>query len=122
MAVTVASFRAAYPEFASTTDPLIERYIGEAGLWVSECWGDQQDTGTMYYIAHMSQVEADRVAAGIDASGRGTTSIGSGSHKVTIGNTNSMSSDAGSLWQRTRYGRMFWALLQRFKGGRIYAV
>lgn len=121
MTVTVATFRAAYPEFATTTDALLERYIAEAALYVGAHWGDHADTGTMYYVAHTAQLEIDRVAAGIDASGRGTTSIGSGSHKVTIGNTNG-SASAGSMWLRTRYGRLFWELYKRFSGGRVYAV
>jgi len=122
MALTVADFRAAYPEFASTSDALLERYLGEASLYVNACWGDRQEAGTFYYMAHTAQLEADRVAAGIDASGRGTTSIGSGSHKVTVGQTSKDANGPGYPWTKTRYGRLFWELMQRCSRGRIYAV
>lgn len=122
MPATVATFRAAYPEFASTSDALLERYLDEASLYVNECWGDKQETGTFYYMAHAVQLEADRIAAGIDASGRGTTSIGSGSHKVTVGQTSKDSNGPGYPWTKTRYGRLFWELMQRCSSGRIYAL
>lgn len=111
MTVTVASFRAAYPEFTSTSDALIARYIDEAALWVGSHWGDDQDKGVMYYVAHTAQGEIDGTETG------GTTSIGSGSHKVTVSGANGK-----DRWNNTRYGRLFWLLMQRYAGHRIYAV
>ena len=111
MTVTVASFRAAYPEFAETSDVLIERYIDEASLWVGAHWGDDQDKGVMYYVAHT----AEGVAEGTETST--VSSIGSGSHKVTLHDTS-----GEARWNGTRYGRLFWLLMKRYTGHRVYAV
>ena len=116
MAVTLETFRAAYPEFASTNDALITRYLGEASIWVGPHWcgndGADEDTGTMLYAAHTA--EANNI--GVEAND--VTSIGSGSHKITYRDTSS----GKARWTSTRYGRMFYTLMKRYAGSRIYAV
>jgi len=118
MTVTVASFRAAYPEFdaAAASDVLVQRYIDEAALWVGPHWcgndGADEDKGTMLYVAHTIQA----VAEGVDTSN--VSAIGSGSHKISLRDTSS----GEGRWNSTRYGRMFWLLVKRYSGRRIFAV
>lgn len=112
MAVTAATFKTAYPEFEDTGDALVGRYIDEAGLWVNETWGDDEDNGVMYYVAHT----LEGIATGTEVSD--VVSISSGSHKTVFRDT----STGNERWNGTRYGRLFWLLLQRNTGHRVYAV
>lgn len=51
MAVTVASFKVAYPEFAKAGDPMLEAQLALVELDVSAAFGDQRDAAVMLRLA-----------------------------------------------------------------------
>jgi len=51
LAVTVASFKAAYPEFAKAGDPMIAAHLAHVELEVSDSFGDQRDQAVMLRLA-----------------------------------------------------------------------
>lgn len=54
MAVTLADFRTAHPEFSAAPDALVERCLGEAHDRVPEnVWGPKRDAGIRYLAAHL---------------------------------------------------------------------
>ena len=51
MAVTVASFKVAYPEFGKAGDPMIEAQLAQVELEVSDSFGDSRDAAVMLRLA-----------------------------------------------------------------------
>lgn len=54
MAVTAATIRALFPEFAAETDARVDLFIGFAGNSINaDVWGTLTDQATSYLTAHM---------------------------------------------------------------------
>lgn len=51
MAVTVASFKVAFPEFKKAGDPMLEEQLALAELEVSDAFGDSRDLAVMLRLA-----------------------------------------------------------------------
>ena len=51
MAVTVASFKVAYPEFVKAEDATIEAHLAQTELDVSDSFGDVRDQAVMLHLA-----------------------------------------------------------------------
>lgn len=58
MAVTVQSFKAAFPEFQRAADALVQTKIDEAELEVGTAWGTTRDLGVSYLTAHLLSIAA----------------------------------------------------------------
>lgn len=51
MAVTVASFKVAFPEFGKAGDPMLEAQLALVELEVSDAFGDSRDLAVMLKLA-----------------------------------------------------------------------
>lgn len=122
MAVTAASFKARFPEFAPVSDQLITLMIGEAEQRVGETWAEHtRDRATMYLVAHMLVMEGE---PGRSTAITGSKPIPSGPVKRRkVGDVeteyatgpNSGASSSGSAvdgYRSTVYGAEFYRLLR----------
>lgn len=60
--MTLAQFRARYPQFASIGNDLVNAYLSEALLEIGEAFEDQADRAQGLYAAHYCAVEAEERA------------------------------------------------------------
>lgn len=104
MAATLTDFRAQFPEFATTADAVVERFLSVA----AEMHGIR-NTATLYCTAHLLRLEADRAAG--TASGGEVTDERAG----PLWQSYKSQADAGweTFFTRTEYGRMFLTLERR---------
>lgn len=123
MTVTNASFRATFPEFASTT-----RYPDTAvDLWLAQAlrshdafrWGDSLDLGVCLYTAHRLALGALNAAAaaagGVPGYGIGVVAS-QGASKVNVSfDTGSGTHADDGHWNMTTYGTQ-WRELMRLAG------
>lgn len=124
MTVTIASFRAAFPAFASDTDypdAMVTLWLTTATAQVNEGrWADLTDLGIMLYTAHELAVER-RAAAGA-SSGAPGSSVGILSSKSADGVSASYDvstateKDAGH-WNLTTYGTRYYRYLKMMGAG-----
>lgn len=77
MAVSVSTFKAAYPEFAKAGDTLLTEQLAQVELEVSDSWADRRDTVVMLTLADTlanSPWGRDARMVPVDKSGRVTGS------------------------------------------------
>jgi hypothetical protein len=68
MAVTLASFKAAFPEFVDAGDPLLQSKLDEAVLQIdASVWGAKADLGVSYLAAHLLALAPSGKAARLNA-------------------------------------------------------
>lgn len=125
MTVTLASFRAAFPEFASYPDGTVTYNLGLAGRLLSPVrWGELYDDGVQFVTAHnlaLSPVSATVAGSGGAAIGApmGIVSAKSvGPISKTIDTSIGLEDGAG-LYGATSYGRRYYQLLTLIGAGGI---
>lgn len=116
MAVTLASFRARFPEFAGITDPTAQIFLDEAIGDVDQgIWGDAviADRATSFLAAH-------RLVTELDSTGSSTTGqVGALSSASADGVSSAyvmpenLSAGDLTLWS-TSYGQRFLDLRKRY--------
>lgn len=130
MAVTAASFRANYPEFADQTaypDSGVAYWIRVAGLLLNACrWQDMLDVATELFVAHNLVLErqAQKSAAGGAVPGASSGAIASktvGPVTQAYDTSAGINPDAGH-WNLTTFGTRFYGLMQMFGAGPIHVI
>lgn len=125
MAVTAASFRAAFPAFASTSkypDAMVALWLPLAvGMVNAERWGDSTDLGVMLYAAHNLALEAQATADGVagrSPGGRVGVLSSKGADGISAGYDVGTSTEQGAgHWNLTTYGTRFIRLSRMFGAG-----
>jgi len=124
MAVTLASFRAVFPEFQDATkypDPAVTFWLDQAGVTLPQSIPPGQvDLATMLYIAH-------NLTLGIlSASGMGGAGSFAPVSSKSVGpvsksmDTSAVTSTGAGVWNGTAYGQRLWALLRGLVTGGFY--
>jgi hypothetical protein len=130
MAVTAATFRTDYPEFADTTaypDSGVNYWLRVAGLLLNTGrWQDMLDVGTELFVAHNLVLErqAQKSAANGAAPGVSTGPVSSktvGPVTQAYDTTAGIVADAGH-WNLTTYGTRFVQLVLMFGAGPIQVI
>jgi hypothetical protein len=128
MTISVAQFRADYPEFSSTTNfpsSGIQYWLNVAyELLNASRWGAQLDLGAELYVAHNIALEAraqkEALSGGIPGQQSGTVSSKS-VDKVSVGyDTNAASEEGGGHWNLTIYGTRLYRLIKLMGAGPVY--
>jgi hypothetical protein len=125
--ITIAQFRADFPEFASTTkypDASLTFWLTLGGLLINAGrWGDVVNFGVGLYIAHNLALEAlaQRQAAGGGIPGAASGMLNSKSvDKVSAGyDTASVAEEFGGNWNLTTYGQRLYRLMKQFGAGPV---
>jgi hypothetical protein len=128
MTVTVASFQANYPEFASNVRYPVSQityYLNLAALLLNtQRWGNLLDVGTELFIAHNISLEAraQEEAKSGAIPGMTTGPIGSKSvDKVSISySTGDAIQPGAGHWNLTIYGTRWVALMRQVGMGPLY--
>ncbi len=121
----VTAFRAAFPEFASTTKyptAQINFWAALAEAQVVECvWTTMYATGVQLYVAHEITLAAQNASAG--SSGGTPGQSGGIANSKTVGSVSvgydaatTTEKDAG-FWNLTNYGKQFIRLARLFGAG-----
>jgi hypothetical protein len=112
MTVTVAQFRADFPQFQDSSESSISTALTTAGLMVGEVWGELQDRATSLMAAHILTLAASAKST----SGSATSSLAGinipNEVSLQYSQTPSGNSSAASL-NSTAYGKEF-STLQQF--------
>lgn len=124
MAVTLASFRVVFPEFADAAkypDPAVSFWLDQAGVTLPQSIpAGQLDLATMLFIAHNLTLGALSAAGGGSAgSFAPVTSKAVGSVSKSM-DTSAVTSAGAGIWNGTAYGQRFYALLRGFVAGGFY--
>jgi hypothetical protein len=125
MAVTTASFRINYPEFADTVrypDQQLNYWITNAGLLLNtNRWGAVLDLGTELFTAHNIALEARAQSESTNGDVPGTTTgpINSKSvDKISVGfDTGSAVEESGGHYNLTIYGTRLYKLIRLLGAG-----
>lgn len=115
MSVTVASFRASFPEFSEQTvypDATVEFWLGLAGrLLRPAAWLDLLDDGTMLFVAHNLVLAGSAARAATSGSAPGTASGAVSSKtvdKVSMSyDTAGAMIEGGGQFNLTTYGQRY---------------
>lgn len=127
MAVTVASFRADFPEFTSNTaypDATVAFWLGLAGKMLSaDRWGDLTDYGIELFVAHNITLAARDLktadAGGFGGSGAGVTSSKT-VDKVSVSyDTAAATIEGAGNWNLTTYGTRYIQLARLVGAGGV---
>lgn len=110
--MTLAEFRAIFPEFAATPDARVQLWLNLANSRVTEpVWGDQQALGQALFTAHYL------ATGGVAAGGGSTVAAGEvtakkvGEVQVSYSATSNRDESAG-WWNSSVYGRQYWSLFR----------
>lgn len=114
--MTLADFRAIYPEFIKVPDAVVQRYLDEFKIFYMLDYGDYADTLQGLYVAHY-------LTMGFNLK-TGESKGGSHSFAVTsrsVGDVSMSGSligvDATSPWDATIYGQKFRLMISAFGAG-----
>ena len=126
MALTPASFRAAFPVFLDKKDELIQRHIDAADPFFDPVrWEDMLDRGKGYWVAHMIVTEDQENATGTSARAGDVTAKSMASSKY---GSVSMARDAVAVRMQimepdnsTKFGQRY-VKLRRLMGSGALAV
>ena len=117
MALTLAQFRASYPEFVNVPDAVIQRYLTEFTVLYTGCYGEYYDILQGYYAAHMLATNYNLAtgspgggAVTVVATGRTVGDVSVSGQAIGVGSDSSM-------WDGTTYGQMFKNLIGMFGAG-----
>lgn len=127
MSVSASSFRADFPEFASTAtypDSTVNFWLGLAGKLLSvDRWGDLLDYGTQLFVAHNITLAArDQKAASAGAApGTGTGVTASKTvDKVSVSYDTALGGVEGAgNWNLTTYGTRYIQLARMVGAGGV---
>lgn len=124
---TPADIKADFPVFSSVDDAVIQRRIDRTPMFVDESWLESDyNWAKSLLTAHF--LTEDGFGTGTDAelSAQGLSNVSrlkSGTLDVTFKSAaDSGDSDVPEPWGSTSYGRRFWALMRKNKGGPRIAV
>lgn len=126
MTVTVAQFRADFPEFADTSkypDASVAFWLNVAVTRLNPTrWADMLDMGTELFIAHQVVLSARNARA--NTPGATVAPIASKSvDKVSVSyDTSAVRLDNAGHWAATNYGQQFWQLLQMAGAGGVQLI
>lgn len=118
--MTLAEFRARYPEFASTTvypDVIVQDWLDTADTFlVPERWGTSLNLGIGLFTAHFLALGRQSALSGANGAAPGVSS-GVVASKSLGGASISYESIQGSFnnagaWALTTYGRQYWTLFR----------
>lgn len=127
MTVTPASFRATFPEFASTTDypdAQVSFYLGLAAQQLDPVrWDTSLDYGAQLFTAHYlaigyrdQQAAAVGGAPGVPTGPQASKAV----DKVSASyNTQAITYADGGFWNATTYGLRFWQLARLIGAGAV---
>lgn len=111
------TFLAIFPEFKSYGEARCEYFLSQAIVSVPDRrFAKETDYGRMLFAAHHLTI----LGAGTDTSVRATdlkrpvASKAVGSANVSYDTATGTDAEAGE-WNLTKYGRLFWALLKRYR-------
>jgi hypothetical protein len=120
---TVAEFKAAFPSFVDVPDAQVQFALDEAQLYVDDCWIEEfRRPAVMLYAAHALTLQGLGTGAESQAAAQGASDmrrIKSGGFELERASSAS-SGGTGAVpdpWGMTSYGRQFYALLRRNRGG-----
>jgi hypothetical protein len=125
MTITVAQFRADFPEFTDTTkypDTMVTFWLTQAGkLLRPDRWVDELDLGTELFVAHQLVIGARNQKNGGSGAGASIAPISSKTvDKVSVSyDTGSVTMTDAGFWNATNYGQRFWWLLQMAGAGAV---
>lgn len=108
MAVTTAEFKIDFPQFSSTSDPLIERFLTKAANRISaSVYGALYNDAQGYLAAHLLTVaERGKQSGGAVTTGIRSKSI-TGHYSVDFAVAEGSDIAGSSSYQSTAYGREF---------------
>lgn len=124
---TIADFRTAFPEFASTAqypDPMVQMWLNFSALQVNEArWGDMSAMGVMLATAHRLVVASRNRTAGAAGIAPGAL-IGVQSSKSGDGlsvsyEVSAVTEEGAGQWNATNYGTQYYQLLRMMGAGPI---
>lgn len=117
MALTLAQFRASYPEFVNVPDAVIQRYLTEFTVLYTGCYGEYYDVLQGYYAAHMLATNYNLAtgssgggAVTVVATGRTVGDVSISGQAIGVGSDSSM-------WDGSTYGQTFEKLIGMFGAG-----
>lgn len=109
MAVTVATFKIRFPEFASIEDEVIQMFIDDSSLFVNEnIWDTKYDLGVSYRAAHELAIYNNTSAGNSEASGPITGQSVDGV-SISFGSSNKITDETMYL-SSTIYGQKYLAM------------
>lgn len=124
MAVTLASFRAIFPEFGDGTkypDPAVQFWLDQAGVTLPQSIPPGQiDLATMLYIAHNLTLGILSASGGGSAGSFAPVSSKSAGPLSKSMDTSSVTSAGAGIYNGTAYGQRLWALLRGLVTGGFY--
>lgn len=124
MTVTVAQFRADFPEFADATkypDASVNFWLNIAATRLDPVrWADMLDPGTELFVAHQVVLSARNAkSAGVTVAPIASKSV----DKVSVSyDTSAVRLDNAGHWAATNYGQQFWQLLQMAGAGGVQLI
>ena len=118
MAITPASFKARFPEFASVSDARVQVFIDDAELELNEtCWGDLYNKGLSYLTAHF--LSLGEGSSNGDANPQNVlTSRSVGDVSVGFQAASTLSTDE-AYFGSTVYGQEYWRMLMQVGMGAV---
>ncbi|MDP3351819.1 MAG: DUF4054 domain-containing protein [Hydrogenophaga sp.] len=127
MAVTPATFRQHFPEFASVVsypDPQVQFWIDVAGkLLPADRWADLIDDGTELFTAHhlaIGKRDQDAAAIGGTPGAINGPQTSKAVDKVSASyDTGAVTYEGAGFWNATMYGIGFWRLARMIGAGGI---
>jgi len=122
MAADLATFRADFPEFATTPDARVTFWLTlSAKMLNAERWADLLDHGMELFTAHHLAIDNanQRAAAGGGAVGQSSGPVASKAvDKVSVSyDTGAATLEGSGHWNLSSYGTQFYALLRMMGTG-----
>lgn len=122
--MTLAEFRAAYPEFNDTAkypDAVVSRYLTLATSLLNPCaWGDQLDLGIGLFAAHYLVTYARAMAAAAAGVGSGVGAVNGPINSKSVDKVSvaydigAVAIEDGGFWNSTSYGIQYLTFARMF--------
>jgi len=115
---TPADIKLDFPVFADVSDEVIQRRIDRTAIWIDESWLESDFTyaGELVVAHYLTEdgfgkgTDAEMAALGLS----GVSRLKSGTLDVTF---QASASQGDGDFMSTKYGREFWGLLRKNRGG-----
>lgn len=116
--LTLAEFRALYPEFVNVPDAIVQRYLTEFTILYRGCYGDYYQTMQGYYVSHMLTTFYNLTtgapkggAVTVVTTGRNVGDVSTSGQAIGINTSDP------NFWDGTNHGQLFYTLLSLFGAG-----
>lgn len=117
-APTPADIKTDFPQFAAVDDSAIQRVIDRNPMWIDESWFEGDYTWARELLtAHFLTLAGQGTGADAAQSISTVSRLKSGTLDITRKNANDGAATVPDEWSGTAYGRQFYALLRKNKGG-----